>query len=204
MNFFKRLFGKSSKKKTGKSEKDPDLSKFTPEPKLPIDEMFTKKFTENGGKFLYCESESELQDAYKNILSENDWQEAEVFCINKSIQKKFNIADTQIDVNESAEYFLTSCEYLIANTGALLVTSKQIGEKKLSELPINFIVIARTSQLLETIGEGLQLIKQKNKKQIPSNITTLKNFKILESGQEDFMTYGSPSKNLYLLLLEDL
>lgn len=203
MNFFERLFGKTEKKKAGRTNKDPDLSKFTPEPKLPIDEMFTKKFTNNGGKFLYCENEAELQACFYSILKENEWLEADVFCANKEIQKRFQISENQITNTEKSTYFLATCEYLIANTGALLVTSNQIGEKKLAELPFNFIVVAYTSQLLETIGEGLQLIKQKNRKQIPSNITTLKNFKVGED-EEDFMTYGSPSKNLYLLLLEDL
>ena len=204
MNFLKRLFGKSEENKSGNTKKDPDLSKFTPEPKLPIDEMFTKNFTDNGGKFLYCENEEELQQSYLDILKENNWLESEFYCHTKSLQKRFNRADSLKANSTEATYFITTCEYLIANTGALLVTSNQIGEKKLSELPYNFVVLATTSQILETIGEGLQLIKQKNKKTIPSNITTLKNFKVQQSGQEDFMTYGSPSKNLYLLLLEDL
>ncbi len=204
MNFLKRLFGKSENKDTGKTNKDPDLSKFTPEQKIPIDEMFTKKFTENGGKFLYCENEEELQQSYQEILNENNWIDAEIYCHNKQLQNRFKIADSLIENSENAIYFISTCEYLIANTGALLVTSNQIGERKLNELPYNFIILATTSQLLETIGEGLQLIKQKNKKRIPSNITTLKNFKTQKSGQEDFMTYGSPCKNLYLLLLEDL
>ena len=99
-------------------------------------------------------------------------------------------------------FFLTTCENLIANDGSLLISSKQIFEKKLPELPINFIVFATTSQIVENIGEGLRIIKNKNKKQIPTNITTIKHFKSLE--EKDFMTYGSSSKNLYLLLLEDL
>ncbi|MCH8534775.1 MAG: lactate utilization protein [Flavobacteriaceae bacterium] len=204
MNFLKRLFGITESKDTGKPNKDPDLSKFTPEQKLPIDEMFTKNFTKNGGKFLYCEDENELQQSYQEILKENDWIEDEVYCYSKSLQKRFKIADSMIENSKNATCFISTCEYLIANTGALLVTSNQIGEKKLNELPYNFIILATTSQLLETIGEGLQLIKQKNKKRIPSNITTLKNFKVEKNGQEDFMTYGSPCKNLYLLLLEDL
>ena len=58
------------------------------------------------------------------------------------------------------------------------------------------------SQFVENIGEGLRGIKGKNRDKIPTNITTIKHFKTLED--KDFLTYGSSSKNLYLLLLEDL
>ena len=46
------------------------------------------------------------------------------------------------------------------------------------------------------------LLKAKNKSTIPSNITTIKHFKANETN--DFLSYGSSTKNLYLLLLEDL
>ena len=59
----------------------------------------------------------------------------------------------------------------------LLISSNQIAEKKLGELPNNFIVFATTSQIVGSIGEGLRGIKHKNKKNIPTNITTIKHFK---------------------------
>ena len=83
-----------------------------------------------------------------------------------------------------------------------MVCSHQIKEKKLNDLPDNFVIFATTSQLVGTIGEGLRGIKNKYKSQIPSNIPTIKHFKVKE--EKDFLSYGSSSKNLYLLLLEDL
>ena len=77
-------------------------------------------------------------------------------------------------------------------------------DKKLNELPYNVIVFATTSQLVESIGEGLKTIKKKYGHNSPANITTLKHFQANEGNSDDFLTYGSSSKNLYLLLLEDL
>jgi hypothetical protein len=91
---------------------------------------------------------------------------------------------------------------LIASDGSLLISSNQIAEKKLAELPKDFVVFATTSQFVENISTGLQGIKVQNKKNIPSNITTIKHFKVDETN--NFLSYGSSSKNLYLLLLEDL
>jgi L-lactate utilization protein LutC len=200
MSILKRLLGITIKKDTNRLRKDPAVSKFMPEKKLPIDEMFTNNFKNNGGKFLYCENENELQNTFNQIILENAWKKENVYIKSADILKRFQIKTSQKKSSE-ADYFITTAEYLIANTGAILVDSDQIGEDKLGDLPYNFIIVASTSQLLETIGEGLQLIKL-NKNKIPSNITTMKTFE--GKVESDFMSYGSPSKNLYLLLLEDL
>ena len=90
---------------------------------------------------------------------------------------------------------------LILSFSALFNAQAQV-EKKLGELPDHFIIYATTSQFVESIGEGLKGIKAKSKTTIPTNITTIKHFKT--DDDKDFLTYGSSSKNLYLLLLEDL
>ena len=105
----------------------------------------------------------------------------------------------------NTSFFLTTCENLIADDGSILISSRQIVEKKLGELPAHFVVYATTSQMVESISEGMRSIKKKNPKKLPTNITTIKHFKS-ESPEKDkdFLSYGSSSKNLYLLLLEDL
>ena len=75
-------------------------------------------------------------------------------------------------------------------------------EKTGGKLPSNFVIFATTSQLVESISEGLRIIKNKSKQYIPSNITTIQDFE--NNKEKDFMSYGSSTKNLYLLLLEDL
>ena len=123
--------------------------------------------------------------------------------LNNKLKKKFKDFDwNTTEVINEGHFLFTTCEYLIANDGSILISSNQIAEKKLNELPKNFIVLATTSQIVKTIGEGLHGIKAKNKKNIPTNITTIKHFKAAED--DNFLSYGSSSKNLYLLLLEDL
>ena len=102
------------------------------------------------------------------------------------------------------EVFFTTCEHLVAQNGSILVSSNQLLEKKLNEIPQNIIVFATTSQMVDSIGEGLKIIKRKYRERIPTNITTLKHFNPSSEDNRDFLTYGSSSKHLYLLLLEDL
>ena len=57
MSFFNRFFKKDNSKKVNK----PKQSKFLPPKKAVIEERFISKFVNNGGKFLYCETYSEIK-----------------------------------------------------------------------------------------------------------------------------------------------
>ena len=202
MSLFKKIFG-STKNDDGKKQVSDHRSKYMPEVKLPVDEKFTINFKNNGGKFIYCDSLDEITEGFSNILAENEWKESQVFCLDELLSKKFsNLNVIYSKKNHKNAAFFTTCEYLVADNGSILINSFQIKENKLNELPDNFIVFATTSQLVDTISEGLRGIKKKHKDKIPTNITTIKHFEIKD--EKDFMTYGSSSKNLYLLLLEDL
>ena len=201
MSLFRKIFG--LKDNTEDHIKNEERGKYMPEIKLPIDERFTINFKANGGKFLYCENMQEIKESLKEILKENKWEDKYAYVLDERLKDLFK--DFNFNCTEKASegvYFFSTCEYLISDDGSLLISSNQIAEKKLKDLPPNFIIYATTSQFVENIGEGLRGIKGKNRNKIPTNITTIKHFKTLE--EKDFLTYGSSSKNLYLLLLEDL
>ncbi|WP_025742325.1 LUD domain-containing protein [Aquimarina pacifica] len=204
MSLFRRIF--SSKSKSDQKNKErhvEDRSKYMPEIDLPVDESFMINFKRNGGKFLYCDNDNEVLDSFDKILLENDWYEKDVCTFEISLEHKFSGFNLNYTKQAtSSSFFFATCEYLIADSGAILISSNQLKEKKLTELPDNFVILAATSQLVKSIGEGLKGIKSKNKNAIPSNITTIKDFE--PQKEKDFLSYGSSSKNLYLLLLEDL
>ncbi|EAQ50930.1 LUD domain-containing protein [Leeuwenhoekiella blandensis] len=204
MSIFNKLF----KPKSSSSSEKPKTSgaergKYMPDITAPADERFTKHFILNGGKFLYCIDMDEVHESFDNILLENDWYEQDVFCLDEKLQSVFEGYNLKFGRQKESSFLLSNCENLIADDGSLLVSSNQIKEKKLKELPQNFVIFATTSQIVNNIGEGLRGIKKKHTGQIPTNITTIKNFEPKE-GAKDFMSYGSSAKNLYLLLLEDL
>ena len=196
MNFFSKFFKKSS------SEKDPKSpeSKFLPKKKAVIEERFILKFIENGGKFLYCENLNEVQENFDLILAENEWINQDLLMIKSALKKKFNLNNNFSSSLDETKCFVTDCENLIASDGSILISSNQINEKKLNEFPDNLIILSDTMKLKNTISEGLSEIKSKSKN-IPTNITTIKNFNMVK-GDKDFLRYGTSSKNLYLILLE--
>lgn len=202
MSLFRKIFGLKPRESQEQIINE-ERSKYMPDIKVPIDERFTINFKSNGGKFLYCENTEELNNHLELILKENGWENDSATIFDDKLIKKLKAHNFKINnTSNDSVFFLSTCEYLISNDGSILISSQQIAEKKLKELPLNFIIFATTSQFVETISEGLRGIKNKNRKKIPFNITTIKHFKACDD--KNFLSYGSSSKNLYLLLLEDL
>lgn len=201
MSFFKKVLGKLMS--SGQSESNtPEESKYFPEKELPVDEEFTVKFKHNGGRFLYCSDVNDLEETFISILEENDWFEKEAICFEKGLHHY--LTDNKIPFNNPAnpQFMLCSCESLIAKDGSILFSSIQFLQNKPADLPYHFVVLAKTSQITRSKSDGLRKIKYRYGSDIPSNITTLQNFRDCKS--DDFLQYGSVPKSLYLLLLEDM
>ncbi|HLF53219.1 lactate utilization protein B/C [Flavobacterium sp.] len=200
MSLFKKIFGSGS---DSSDEENP--SKFNESAlnlSLPVDERFTFNFKKNGGKFLYCENLNEVKEQFENILEENDWYESEVLCYEPKLFSMLDENKLIYDKPKNPKFLLATCENLIADEGSVLFSSSQIKQNKPNELPANIVILATTSQILESKSDGLRMIKKKYEKDYPTNITTIKYFEKVK--EEDFLHYGSSAKNLYLLLLEDL
>ena len=194
MNFFKKLFNIPIKE-------DKEIDKQ--EIKLSLDDLFVHNFTEKGGKFLYCVKKQEVLENYKKILIENNWKEVGLLD-NKLTSFLDNKAARALKPYKEDTPIFTSCEHLISDSGDILFSSNQLGSIKLREYPDNFIVYATTSQLVKDTGQALTGIKVNCSKNLPTNISAIKNY-IINKNDDNFLNYGnSNSKNLYLLLLEDL
>ncbi|MCV6631473.1 MAG: lactate utilization protein [Flavobacteriaceae bacterium] len=200
MNLWKRLLGLESNLPQDKLE---ETSKYMPDTKEPpLDEKFILLFKKNGGKFLYCLNTDEARSNLEAILEEQNITAQRLANTDNTLKELFPNNQYAGATNcQQADCLLIGCENLIAKDGSILLSSHQIRENKLMHLPKKMIVVAYTSQIVPDISNGLQRIKNQCKNEIPSNITTIKQFK--EPKENDFLTYGSSAKNLYLLLLED-
>ena len=204
----KKLFQSFFKSKSldQDKEKTEQEYKYLPKKDELVENKFTLNFSSNGGKFLYATDKEECDDYFIKILEENNWTEKSILCFNSSFTKNY-IPNNQIKFNKSnlnSNLFITDCEFLVAKDGSILVSAKQIQSYKSNDLPNNIIVMARTSQLSETLSKGLEGIRIKYSNNLPSNITSIKNFNKGAGEDLNFLTYGSSAKNLYLILLEDL
>lgn len=202
MHLFDKLFGKRLKIKNRNPHQEEERGRFMPPPETPTDDKFILNFKENGGKFLYCSNREDVQTTFAEILKENNWND-QACCYDKGLALMFNDFNLNFSTDIEAPFCLLTCEFLVADTGGILLSSNQIGEDKISELPYGLVVFAGTSQLIETLSDGLRIINTR-RQDLPTNIRTIKNFSQDPEQDNHFMNYGSTSKNVYLLLLEDL
>ena len=195
MNFFKKLFGNSE------SRKEQEIKKQNVS--LALDDAFVHNFINKNGKFLYCTKMDEVLINFRNILKENKWDN--VICSDIDLLKLTKKVKINSDESFSNLHpFFTTCEHLIANDGSIMLTSNQLGSNKFSSLSKHFIVYATTSQIVKDTGEGLTSIKTRFSGNIPTNISSIKNYNTenIEADSLDFS--NANSKNLYLILFEDL
>lgn len=194
MNFLKNLF-KSSEKRKSDDIKKQDVS-------LSLDDTFVHNFIDLGGKFLYCIKKEDVVNSISNIIEENNWNK--LSCNDTELKKYIKSIDIEVSDKLSTDIpFFTNCEQLISENGSLLFSSNQLKDIKISTLTNDFIVFAKTSQIVKNMGESLTGIKLKYKDNLPTNISSIKNYN-LNKEDDNFMSYGNNnSKKLYLLLLED-
>ncbi|MEO7312001.1 MAG: lactate utilization protein [Chitinophagaceae bacterium] len=140
----------------------------TQEPEIEFAENFTKLL----GIFSYCADEQELADQLKVLAEKRQWQK--IYCRDAAVkgmlqQHNFN-AQWFADLN-TCSVSITDCEFLVARTGSIVMSSGQASGRTTSVYAPVHICIAYTSQLVYDIKEGLQKMKEKYAGKLPSLIT---------------------------------
>lgn len=151
---------------------DSDIYQKTEE---PLEVAFAQEFTKLNGKFIYCENEKELTENISSLIRENNWEHT--FCFEKKAKDILKKSGIPISENENdirhANVGISLCEYLVARTGSVLITSKQSSGRRLPGFANYHIVIAYSSQLVYTIKEALAGIKKKYTNNFPSMIINI-------------------------------
>ena len=127
------------------------------------------------GKCVICEDENDLSVKLNEFIQERNF--SYVFCKDLSLVKmlgenKISFSDEPEDF-ERMEAGITSCEFLIARTGSVMVSSNSVSGRQMNIFPPVHIVIASSSQLVDYPEDALMVIKNKYKENLPSAITTI-------------------------------
>lgn len=198
MSFFDKFL-----KRIMKPSEQPEVESHQETDPGSVDELFVKKFIHKGGKFLYCSNQEEVERNLVQVLQENSWNNVIAY------QDELHQLLTRVQSAKTKKIipslpFFTTCECLVAGDGSIMFSSRQLTDKKLKDLPNNFIVFAKTSQIVKDTRDGISGIRNRSQKNAATIISSIKDF-VVEKTDADFMSYGhTNSKTLYLLLLEDL
>ena len=186
-----------------KNKKNEDLDEID----LPIskddtnDLIFAKNFTSFGGRFIFIDEKNSTNEIFQKIIDENQWTDENVCSLDSNISKNLNIRLIRKIDNDNVKALVTECEFLLSNTGRILICNKQIKSNRIEDLPSVVIVLAKSNQFVSDVSEGMTKLKKKYKTNFPSNITTI-NVKN-KLNEDNFLTYGNSAKDIYLILSDD-
>ena len=165
------------------------------------DLIFAKNFTSFGGRFIFIDEKNSTNEIFQKIIEENEWNDDNVCSLDSNISKNLNIRLIRKIDKDNVKALVTECEFLLSNTGRILICNKQIKSNRIEDLPPVVIVLAKSNQFVSDVSEGMTKLKRKYKTNFPSNITTI-NVKN-KLNEDNFLTYGNSAKDIYLILSDD-
>ena len=165
------------------------------------DIIFAKNFTSSGGRFTFIDEKNSTNEIFKKIIEENQWTLDNVCSLDSNLSKNLNIRLIRKIDNDNVKALVTECEFLLSNTGRILICNKQIKSTRIESLPPVVIILAKSNQFVSDVSEGMTKLKMKYKTNFPTNITTI-NIKN-KLNEDNFLTYGNSAKDIYLILSDD-
>jgi len=142
---------------------------------IPLELAFKENLEKINGFVHLFSTEKELFTALKEFLTSR--QREDIFCNEDEICNK--LGDYGIEFQQSSvlpkntEVGITGCEFLIAHTGSVMVSSAQKGGRQMFVYPPVHIVIANKNQLVGYLEEAYSGILEKYKNNLPSQIALI-------------------------------
>ena len=147
--------------------KDIDLRTDT---HVPINEedgeavTFVKNFQDNGGIFMYLENEYDFADCMRQLCAENGW--LPLWCGSPAMQDILSRCGIEYTTDSQREpkqqlVSITDCDYLIAQTGSIVLTDNLTPNSQYFTMPDVHIVFARMSQIMPNLKVALNKVKEK-------------------------------------------
>lgn len=164
---------------------------------------FAEQFTKLKGKFIYCINRQELAFQLGSLVRKQDWQK--VYCVEDKLiesmapQLEGRLVKTDLSQSDVA---ITGCEYLVARTGSIVMSSAQASGRSTSVYAPIHICIAYTSQVVYDLKDALLAAKEKYGNEIPSFITFASGPSRTADIEKTLVVGVHGPKEVYLFLVE--
>lgn len=134
-----------------------------------LPERFSAEFAALDGKLELFDGKDTLHKRLRELKDENGW--GDIYLNKASLPFDTELEDLSFITDsgsDTATAVITGCEYLIARTGTIVLSSAQHYGRALTVYTPVHIVIASGSQLVEDTGDGIKGLLSKYAEGLPS------------------------------------
>lgn len=133
---------------------------------------FAEQFSKLQGRFVFCLDYAEVAAHLSALAATNKWKN--IYCRETELGKLLSdsgFGNFTSDDLAGCDASVTGCEFLVARTGSLVLSSAQQSGRTTSVYAPIHICVAGTSQLVYDVRNGLEKMKEKYGAKLPSMIS---------------------------------
>lgn len=169
-----------------------------------LDIAFAQEFTRIAGKFVYCENDQEFAAVLAEVMKQQGLDS--IFCKESKLVRLLESGGVQVRSQEqdflSSRAGLTSCEYLIARLGSIMVSSASASGRRMLVYPDIHMVHAYTGQLVPDLQDALAGVKEKYDGHLPGLISVISGPSRTADIEKTLVMGAHGPRELYVFLVE--
>lgn len=184
------------------SESDAEI--YTKPEEESLELLFAKVFSSLKGNFVFCEKKEDFPKMLAALIGEKKWDN--VFCAEPQITSMLESAGISFLSNEkdflACNAGITLCEFLVARTGSIIVSSRQKAGRRLPVYSNIHITVAYTSQLVYNLKDAFRELKKKYEPGFPSQVTTITGPSQTADIEKTLVNGAHGPKEVFLFLID--
>ena len=165
---------------------------------------FVNELEAINGRCILCDNESEMYAKLNEFVLKHGF--SSLFCCDINISKKLKELDIPYSNSETEfeemKAGITFCEFLVARTGSVLISSASPSGRRVNIFPPVHIVLANKSQLVDYLEDALGLIHKKYGDILPSIISTITGPSRTADIEKTLVVGVHGPKEVYLFLVD--
>ena len=170
----------------------------------PLKDIFKTELEKVSGNFFYCSDNVNFVLKLNNLIQKKKWNN--LFTYETQIIEQLNNVNISVSSNENEllnlDVGINFCEYLVARTGSVVISSKQTAGRQLNVFAPVLIIIAYKNQLVVDIGDALKNLTTKYNNNLPSLISTITGPSRTADIEKTLILGMHGPKELYVFLID--
>lgn len=175
------------------------------EPVLPLYQCFANELEAVNGQCSFVDSEKEAMQHVAGMIEKE--QITSLFCRDTELQSLLQTHSISFrsDPADFAEMQagITRCEYLVARTGSVLVSSAHLSGRQMNVFPPIHIILANESQLVPYVEDAYVAIQAKYETHLPSMLSLITGPSRTADIEKTLILGAHGPKRLWVILVRD-